>query len=114
MANPVVSLAADGGDIRLGAAKDEKRNDSVAMGAAIPGMGIRPQHRLLHDPAVTFEEYHYYALKTRAEEDALAVNDRGRYQSLMAIHLLTLLAQCRHNHHAKHHLPAKVKSPNGA
>ena len=77
MANPIISLAADGGDIRMGAAKDEKRMDSVAMGAEIAGLGIRPQHRLLHDPAVTFEEYHYYALKTRAEEDSLAANDKG-------------------------------------
>ena len=30
---------------------------------------IMPQERLLHDPAVTFDEYHYYAEKTRAEED---------------------------------------------
>lgn len=29
---------------------------------------IKPQSRLLHDPDVTFEEYHYYALMTREEE----------------------------------------------
>ena len=29
---------------------------------------IKPQERLLHDSAVTFDEYHYYAEKTRAEE----------------------------------------------
>ena len=29
---------------------------------------IRPQHRKPHDPAVTFEEYHFYAQKTREEE----------------------------------------------
>jgi len=29
---------------------------------------IRPQARKLHDSAVSFEEYHYYALKTREEE----------------------------------------------
>lgn len=29
---------------------------------------IKPQARLLHDPAVTFEEYHYYALLSREEE----------------------------------------------
>ncbi|KAB8336659.1 hypothetical protein FH972_020970 [Carpinus fangiana] len=28
----------------------------------------KPQLRKLHDPSVTFEEYHYYALQTRAEE----------------------------------------------
>ncbi|KAL1857235.1 hypothetical protein Plec18170_003354 [Paecilomyces lecythidis] len=32
------------------------------------GTAIKPQHRRLHDPDVTFEEYHYYALKTREEE----------------------------------------------
>lgn len=29
---------------------------------------IKPQVRRLHDPAVTFEEYHYYARRTREEE----------------------------------------------
>ena len=29
---------------------------------------IKPQARLLHDPAVTFEEYQYYAWRTREEE----------------------------------------------
>ena len=32
---------------------------------------IKPQARLLHDPAVTFEEYHYYARRTREEEEHL-------------------------------------------
>lgn len=32
---------------------------------------IKPQHRRPHDPSVTFEEYHYYALKTRVEEQDL-------------------------------------------
>ena len=32
---------------------------------------IRPQARLLHDPAITFEEYHYYARRTREEEEHL-------------------------------------------
>lgn len=32
---------------------------------------IKPQARLPHDPAVTFEEYHYYAHKTREEEKTL-------------------------------------------
>lgn len=33
---------------------------------------IRPQARLLHDPAVTFEEYRYYAQRTREGEKHLA------------------------------------------
>ena len=110
MANPIVSLAADGGDIRMGVVKEEMRNDSVAMGAAIPGVGIRPQHRLLHDPAVTFEEYHYYALKTRAEEDSLAANDRGIFRGTLSMRLLTI-----HRHHdcSLHHFPTKDQSPYG-
>ena len=32
---------------------------------------IKPQARLLHDPAVTFEEYRYYAKRTREEEKTL-------------------------------------------
>lgn len=32
---------------------------------------IKPQARLLHDPAVTFEEYRYYAQRTRKEEEQL-------------------------------------------
>lgn len=33
---------------------------------------IKPQARLLHDPAVTFEEYQHYAKRTREEQDRLA------------------------------------------
>jgi hypothetical protein len=33
---------------------------------------ISPKHRLHHDPSVTFEEYHYYALKTREIQDTEA------------------------------------------
>lgn len=33
-------------------------------------VAVRPQERLLHDPNVTFEEYMYYAAKSRGEEDA--------------------------------------------
>lgn len=29
---------------------------------------IKPQHRAVHDPNVSFEEYHYYAKQTREEE----------------------------------------------
>lgn len=36
---------------------------------------IKPQKRLLHDPNVSFEEYHYYALKTREEEIEVDRND---------------------------------------
>jgi hypothetical protein len=36
---------------------------------------ISPKHRLHHDPSVTFEEYHYYALKTREIQDSEALNE---------------------------------------
>ena len=59
------NLALDGGDPRL-ANGDEK--------AGVGGQGMvaytRPQMKLLHDPSVSFAEYHYYAEKTRAEEDS--------------------------------------------
>jgi hypothetical protein len=60
------AFSSDGGDPRLHHACDR------------PDTYISPQQRLLHDPEVTFEEYHYYALKTRAEEDALAAKDTGK------------------------------------
>lgn len=57
------NLALDGGDPRL-----------VSVDGKLGGQGMvavtRPQMRLLHDPAVSFEEYYYYAQQTRAEEDA--------------------------------------------
>lgn len=43
--------------------------------AGNPTIFIRPQDRRLHDPDVAFEEYHYYALRTRAEEKTLAPSD---------------------------------------
>lgn len=41
-------------------------------------VAIKPQQRLLHDPNVTFEEYLYYAERTRAEEDRLAAANPPR------------------------------------
>ena len=38
---------------------------------AYPNGYIKPQARKLHDENVTFEEYHYYALRTREEEKHL-------------------------------------------
>ena len=32
---------------------------------------IKPQARKEHDPSVTFEEYHYYALKTREDQKTI-------------------------------------------
>jgi hypothetical protein len=39
------------------------------VGSSSPSGYLKPQHRPRHDPDVTFEEYHYYALKTREEQD---------------------------------------------
>lgn len=36
-----------------------------------PSTYIKPQGRKPHDPDVMFEEYHYYALKTREEEASI-------------------------------------------
>ena len=45
--------------------------DDKAVGQVAPSTYIKPQARLLHDPAVTFEEYQYYARRTREEEKHL-------------------------------------------
>lgn len=48
---------------------DEKKlaSGETAVPSYTPGP-IRPQARKLHDPDVTLEEYHYYALRAREEE----------------------------------------------
>lgn len=43
---------------------------------------IKPQARKLHDPDVTFEEYHYYALRTR-EEEATAPKPITRWREIL-------------------------------
>ena len=59
----MAAMALDGGDPRLSNKEGE-----------FGGQGIvaytHPQMRALHDKSITFEEYHYYALQSRAEEDA--------------------------------------------
>jgi hypothetical protein len=46
-----------------------KHGDQDTITSNIPATtAIKPQARKLHDSAVTFEEYHYYALQTREEE----------------------------------------------
>lgn len=62
----IADFKGEGPDPRLsfGAEKDA---DIIGQ----PGLTgyTRPQMRKLHDPNVQFEEYHYYALQTRAEEE---------------------------------------------
>ncbi len=59
----MAAMALDGGDPRL---SDKE--------GAFAGQGMvsytRPQMRAMHDKNITFEEYHYYALQSRAEEDS--------------------------------------------
>ena len=45
---------------------------SQSADEAVGGIGpaaVKPQDRVVHDPSVSFEEYHYYAKQTRLEED---------------------------------------------
>ncbi|OCK74275.1 hypothetical protein K432DRAFT_409998 [Lepidopterella palustris CBS 459.81] len=50
----------------------EPTGDSSSGRLVVQSNYIKPQARGLHDPNITFEEYHYYALKTREEEKGLA------------------------------------------
>jgi hypothetical protein len=50
--------------------KHEHIDPSHGAPPAIPNILIKPQSRKPHDSQVTFEEYHYYALRTREEENA--------------------------------------------
>lgn len=58
------SVMGDRGDPRLHEEEHEKQDAWIGFELR----GIRPQHRKMHDPDVTFEEYHHYAQQTRAEE----------------------------------------------
>ncbi|KAJ9272090.1 hypothetical protein DTO212C5_1853 [Paecilomyces variotii] len=74
MAQPA-SLILDGGDPRLHE-KEREVLDAVDYGVSTSqGIAISPQHRKLHDPDVTFEEYYYYAQLTRAEEEQHAASE---------------------------------------
>ncbi|KAJ5309609.1 uncharacterized protein N7443_002070 [Penicillium atrosanguineum] len=71
----VANLALDRGDPRLHE-KEREVQDTLVSAQAV-GVALRPQHRKLHDRSVTFEEYHYYAQRTRAEEDLLTEKETG-------------------------------------
>lgn len=60
-----MGLNAVGGDPRV----------SMDVGNPNETQLISPKNRLHHDPSVTFEEYHYYALKTREIQDTEALNE---------------------------------------
>ena len=59
----MAAMALDGGDPRLADKEGQ-----------FGGQGIvsytRAQMRALHDKSISFEEYHYFALQSRAEEDS--------------------------------------------
>lgn len=56
----------------------ERKKSSDVGDLRSSAVGIKPQQRLLHDPNVTFEEYLFYAERTRAEEDRLAQANPAR------------------------------------
>lgn len=56
----------------------EKKPGSEVGELHTPSVAIKPQHRLLHDPNVTFEEYIFYAERTRAEEDRSVPTDKPK------------------------------------
>lgn len=66
MANSMANLAMEGGDPRLRVDEGKGANGLSSMPYTLPQM------RKLHDASVTFEEYNYYAEKTRADEDQAA------------------------------------------
>jgi len=59
----IAGFAADGGDPRI---DFESVENSIPLGLS---------HKLLHDPSVLFEEYRYFAEKTRAEEEVAFATD---------------------------------------
>ena len=64
----LANFALDGGDPRLHV--EGEKGDSLSNGIDHNGGAmIKPQSRPLHDTSITFEEYVYYANKTRAEEE---------------------------------------------
>ena len=58
---------------------------------------VKPQHRRLHDTNVTFEEYNYYARKTRAEENASSATHTSEKTSVMALLLRRKAAPPTHD-----------------
>lgn len=75
----LAGLALDGGDPRLhvegekSALDYEKGENGKAVSTGTPAL-IRPVTRPLHDSTISFEEFAYYAAKTREEEET-HIND---------------------------------------
>ena len=81
MANNMANLAMGGGDPRLSVDEGKGANGLSSMAYTLPQM------RKLHDPSVSFEEYNYYAEKTRADEDQSASEEasHGGTTSLLSV-----------------------------
>jgi hypothetical protein len=56
-------------------AEEEKLSPNLQE--PLPGAVIKPQSRRPHDPTVTFEEYYYYASRTRQEEQTYEAPKTG-------------------------------------
>ena len=65
--------------LELEAEKKSERFGSVSTVGNEANPPIKPQLRRMHDSSITFEEYNYYATKTRAEEES-HVSDIHRTQ----------------------------------
>lgn len=70
---------------KVGGLAGEDPRLSISGTAAYFDDHIRPQHRKLYDHSVTFEEYLYYAKKTRLDQDSLERSDAGRKVSLLKV-----------------------------
>ena len=81
----MAGLALEGGDPRMSVDEGKGPHGMSSMAYTLPQM------RKIHDSAVTFEEYHYYAEKTRAEEDASANQERdsGGSRGILSVILPT-------------------------
>ncbi|KAF9694088.1 hypothetical protein EKO04_007726 [Ascochyta lentis] len=71
---------------KVGGLAGEESRLSVNNGSASFFDGrVRPQHRKLYDPSVSFEEYLYYAEKTRVDQKATDQDGGGQEVSLLKI-----------------------------
>lgn len=74
MASALGAFATDGGDPRINnpLVNDDADHSGINWPVTTTGGAIAPHHRQLHDHTVTFQEYQYYAERTRAEEQEAA------------------------------------------
>jgi hypothetical protein len=70
---------------KVGGLSDEDPRLDHDLGAPIFSSQVRPQHRKLYDPKVSFEEYLYHAERTRADQDAAERSGAGRKTPLLKV-----------------------------